>query len=225
VHIYTTTDQAWADHAVYDIDQSVLVMTGHALKITTPQDVITARDSLEYWSQRHMAVGRGDAVVVTTDARRISGDTLVAYTTPPPPAGQTPAAQQPAPPTPAKPAAPGADADPLLSSGKLQRVEAFGNVEIRTPTQMVQGDRGVYVPDTGIARMIGNARLTQGENQVNGAGLEVNLKTGIYRLISAPGTRVQGLVVPNDTGAPPGTTPAITPGGSTPAKPSGKPTP
>ncbi len=192
VHIYSPTDQAWADHAVYDIDQSVLVMTGHALKITTPQDVITARDDLEYWSQKHMAVARGDAVVTTSDARRISADTLVAYTTEPPP-GPKPAAA----PSSAAPAA----ADPMTASGKLQRVEAFGHVVIRTPTQTVEGDRGVYVPDTGIARMAGGARLTQGDNQVNGAGLEVNLKTGIYRLVAAPGARVQGLVVPNDTGA------------------------
>jgi lipopolysaccharide export system protein LptA len=216
VHIYTATDQAWADHAVYDIDQSVLVMTGHALKITTPQDVITARDSLEYWSQRHMAVARGDAVVVTSDARRISADTLVAYTTPPPtqePGQRGPGQRGPGQPGPVEAAAPirqasaqpeataaSAAADPLTASGRLQRVEAFGHVVIRTPTQTVQGDRGVYVPDTGIARMAGGARLTQGDNQVNGAGLEVNLRTGIYRLISAPNERVEGLVVPNDTG-------------------------
>ena len=30
VHIYTQTDQAWGDHAVYDIDQSVLVLTATA---------------------------------------------------------------------------------------------------------------------------------------------------------------------------------------------------
>ena len=80
VRIFTPTDQAQGDHAVYDIDQAVLVMTGHALKLTTPNDVLTARDSLEYWSQKHMAVARGNAVVVTNDGRRISADTLVAYT-------------------------------------------------------------------------------------------------------------------------------------------------
>ena len=55
-------------------------MTGRALKLTTPNDVLTARDSLEYWSQKHMAVARGNAVVVTNDGRRVAADTLVAYT-------------------------------------------------------------------------------------------------------------------------------------------------
>ena len=81
MHIFTPTDQAQGDHAVYDIDQAVLVLTGHDLKLTTPNDVITARDDLEYWSQKHMAVARGNAVVVTNDGRRIAADMLVAYTT------------------------------------------------------------------------------------------------------------------------------------------------
>ncbi len=61
-------------------------MTGRNLKLTTPNDVITARDDLEYWPQKHMAVARGDAVVVTNDAKRVAADTLVAYTTDNPPA-------------------------------------------------------------------------------------------------------------------------------------------
>ena len=95
VHIFTTTDQVWGDRAIYDIDQSVLVMTGHDLKLTTPNDVITARDDLEYWSQKHMAVARGNAVVVTNDGRRLAADTIVAYTSegaPQPQPGTPPAA-------------------------------------------------------------------------------------------------------------------------------------
>ncbi|MGH7102081.1 MAG: LptA/OstA family protein, partial [Acetobacteraceae bacterium] len=63
VHIFTATDQAFGDHAVYDLDQSVLVLTGGNLKLTTPDDVLTARKDLEYWPDKHMAVARGDAVV------------------------------------------------------------------------------------------------------------------------------------------------------------------
>lgn len=198
VHIFTATDQAQGDKATYDLDQSVLVMTGRDLKLTTPSDVITARDDLEYWPQKHMAVARGNAVVVTTDAKRVAADTLVAYTSDnPPPNGTRPAA------TPASTAngkRDGAKAtdDPLASSGKLQRVEAFGNVSVRTPTDTVTGDRGVYVPDSGMARLGGNVRITRGQNQLNGAEADVNMKTGIASLIARPAGRVHGLVVPND---------------------------
>jgi lipopolysaccharide export system protein LptA len=193
VRIATPTDQAQGDKATYDLDQSVLVMTGKDLKLTTPNDTITARDDLEYWAQKHMAVARGDAVVTTNDAKRVAADTLVAYTTDNP--SSAPATPSPATPAPAsaKPSA-----DPLAASGKLQRVEAFGNVSIRTPTDTVTGDRGVYVPDTGMARLAGNVRITRGQNQLNGAEADVNMKTGIANLISQKAGRVHGLVVPNN---------------------------
>jgi len=198
VHIFTATDLAVADRAIYDIDQSVLLLTGSALKITTPQQVMTARDAMEYWSAKHMAVGRGLATVTTSDGRRVAADTLVAYTTPPD--------QQPGPKLAAAPAKPGAD--PLTASGKLERVEGFGNVEVRTATEIIRANRGVYVPDTGIARLAGNVHLTRGQNQLNGDEAVVNMHTGISTLSKNPGGRIQGLVVPNDaTGAAPSAKP------------------
>jgi lipopolysaccharide export system protein LptA len=195
VRIFTQTDKAVGDKATYDLDQAVLVLTGRNLTLTTPNDVLTARDDLEYWPQKHMAVARGNAVVVTNDAKRVSADTLVAYMhdTPNPPAGTAapPAAAQPAP-------KPGASDDPLASSGKVERVEAFGHVSIRTPTDTVTGERGVYVPDTGMARLAGNVRITRGQNQLNGAEADVNMKTGIAKLLASPKSRVSGLVLPND---------------------------
>jgi lipopolysaccharide export system protein LptA len=193
VHIFTPTDQAWGDHAVYDIDQSVLVLTGGKLRLTTPQDLLTARDSMEYFSAKHMAVARGDASATSSDGRHILADTLVGYTVdpnaPPPPAGKAP---------PAKPAAK-ADADPA-QPGKLQRVEAYGHVVITTPTEIVTADRGVYLPDTGLARVVGHVHVTRGENQLNGAAAIVNMKTGLATMTQAPNTRVQGLIVPNGNG-------------------------
>ncbi len=231
VHIFTPTDQAWGDRAVYDIDQSVLVLTGHALKLATPNDVITARDDLEYWSQKHMAVARGDAVVVTNDGRRLAADTLVAYTTegtPQPQPGTTP----PATPVAAKPGQPAKD-DPLAASGKLQKVEAYGNVSVRTPTDTAIGDRAVYVPDTGIARLAGRVRLTRGQNQLDGSEAEVDMKTGISHLLAGTGARVTGLVMPNDAtnqqlvgqpgtpaaGSPPSGAPPKAPAGAPPGAP------
>ena len=190
VRIFTATDVAISDHAIYDIDQAVLLMTGSAMKITTPQQVMTARDTMEYWSQKHMAVGRGLAVVTTVDGRRLAGDTLVGFTTPPPPgAAPRPAAK--------------AGSSTAATSGKLQRVEAFGNVEVRTVTETFRGARGVYVADSEIARLAGNVRVTRGQSQLNGDEALINMRTGIYTMSRAPGGRVQGLIVPNDTSVQP----------------------
>jgi len=197
VHIFTPTDQAWGDHAVYDIDQAVLVLTGHALRLTTPTDVLTARDSMEYFSAKHMAVARGDASATSTDGRRIVGDTLVGYTVDPDAPHGTKSAAPSAKPADAKKSAAGTDP---AQPGKLQRVEAYGHVILTTPTEIVTADRGVYLPDTGLARVVGHVHVTRGENQLNGAAAIVNMKTGVATMTEAPDRRVHGLIVPNGSG-------------------------
>jgi lipopolysaccharide export system protein LptA len=188
VKIFTPTDMAQSTKAVYDLDQAVLVLTGNNLKLTTPNDVLTATDDLEYWSVRHMAVARGDATIITKDNRRIQADTLVAYTTPTSSTDQSQATK----------ASSGSNDDLLSQSGKLEKAEAFGHVLLRTQTDIVTGDRGVYVPETGIAVLLGNVRITRGQNQLAGAEAIVNMKTGVSRLVSGSSARVRGLIVPND---------------------------
>lgn len=219
VRVTSATERAEGDRAVYDIDQAVMVMSGRNLSLTTPEQRITARDSLEYWPQRRMAVGRGSAVVTTNDNRRIAADTLVAYFLEAPAAGapaETPAATPAPTPPAARPAtAPIPGLPGNTENSRIDRVEAYGNVEIRSPDEIVRGERGVYSPPTGLARLVGGVRITRGDNQLNGQEAIVNLRTGVSRLVSAPGTRVQGLVVqqqqPAQAAVPPANQPAATP--------------
>jgi lipopolysaccharide export system protein LptA len=192
VHIYTATDNAYGDHAVYSMDNAVLVLTGIHLKLTTPTDVITARDSIEYYSVKREAVARGDALIVANDGRSIAADILIGYLAPPPPpAAGTP----PPPPGPAQPP------DMLEQGGKLQKVDAIGHVVIRTPTETAYGERGVYLPEQGQARLGGNVHIIRGPNQLNGADALFNTKTGVATLLAGPGGQVSGVVIPN-SGAP-----------------------
>lgn len=201
--IVNPTQTAVGDKAVYDIDTGVLVMTGKSLKITTPTDTITARDSLEYWEKKRIAVARGDAVAVSAE-RRMTGDVLTAHfvegrSAPPPQrtaarGQQTRARPQPAP----TPAASGS------TGQRMQRIEGFGSVHVSTPTDIVRADRGVYNADTSIAMMSGDVRITRGQNQLNGDFAEVNLNTGISRLLTRADSgdkRVRGLFVPQNAQA------------------------
>lgn len=192
VRIFTPTDTARGDRAVYDMDQSVLVLTGRAISYATSQHNISARDSLEYWTQRRMAVARGSALVVTGDGRRIAADTLVAYMLEDPPAGARPAS--------APRAGTEGAAGPPPGQGRMDRVELFGNVELRTETEVIRGDRAVYSAVSGMARVLGNVRITRGENLVAGREALVNLNTGVSRILSQPGERVQGIITPQQGG-------------------------
>lgn len=204
VRITTPTDTAFSDRAVYTIDNGVLLMTGKNLRLNTPREKITARDSLEYWEQKDLAVARGDAVVITED-RRIRADVLTAQFKNAEQRAATPASAKPAPAKPAaKPAArPNQKPAPSTAStpdaSRLHRLDAFGNVVITSPDEVARGNRGVYMEETGIANLMGSVKITRGQNQLNGEAAEVNLRTGVSRIVSAnqgTGGPVRALIVP-----------------------------
>jgi lipopolysaccharide export system protein LptA len=192
VHIYTATDNAYGDHAVYNMDSAVLVLTGAQLKLTTPTDVITARDAIEYYSVKRMAVARGNALIVAKDGRSIAADTLIGYLDPAPVTPGAPVASS---------AAAASQPDMLEQGGKLKKVDAIGHVVIRTPNETAAGDRGVYLPEEGKARLGGDVHIIHGPNQLNGADALFNTKTGVATLLPGRGGQVSGVVVPqNGTG-------------------------
>lgn len=198
------------DQGVYDVDQQIGVVTGKALKLTTATDVVTARDSLEWYDQKQIAVARGDAVAVR-ETKRIRADVLTAHMTKEQPnlaAGKpaTPAA------APAKTASKAASSapSPLGEEGsKISRIDAQGNVLVSTETDIGHGDYGVYNADTGIATLLGNVTITRGPNAVRGQYAVMDLNNNISRMMpapAAPGTvpaRVEGLFVRQDQAAAP----------------------
>ena len=193
-HVRITTDeqQALGDKAVYYVDKQVFVLVGKNLRLLSKQGTLTARDSLEYWEGRRLAVARGDATVVQQD-QRIRADILTAHVT------ERGAADKPADAKgkKAKSAAAPPEAKGLpQGSGQISQVDAFGNVHISLQNAIVRGDTGVYTPANGVATICGNVRITSGNNQLNGKCAEVNLKTGIYRLTG----RATGLVQPDKKG-------------------------
>lgn len=228
VRITTPQQRVSGDKVVYDSDTAVLVITGRAVKLTTATEEVTARDSLEYWEAKRLAVARGDATIVTGD-RRIRADVLSGYFSADP--SQPKAAPKPPPKPAAKPAptarnqrgrpaatqaaAPGPGG--LFAGGgdqsNIERVEFFGNVLVSSKSEIVRGDRGVYNAKTGLATIAGNVRITQGgTQQATGDYAEFDLKSGQSRLLAKPGGggagggdgRVRLLLVPGQTPGPAG---------------------
>ena len=81
VTIKGETQTVVGDQAVWDVDQQMGVVTGKAMKLTTATDVVTARDSLEWYDQKQIAVARGDAVAIKENVKRIRADVLTAHMT------------------------------------------------------------------------------------------------------------------------------------------------
>ena len=75
---------------------------------------------------------------------------------------------------------------------EIVQIEAFGDVEISSPQEYARGDQGIYYVKEELAILTGQVRITQGETQLNGQRAEVNLATGVSRLLPTEGGRVQG---------------------------------
>lgn len=194
VKISTDDQQAVGDKAVYHVDKSVFVLVGKNLKLTSNQGILTARDSLEYWEEKRLAVARGDAVVVQ-DGQRVRADVMTAHIDEPADSKASKSAPKKKKAKPAKSKkkkSAGGDLGFGGGDSQIRQVDAFGNVHISLQKAIVRGDTGVYVPSRGVATLCGNVRITSGKNQLNGKCAEVNLRTGIYKLTG----RAKGLVQP-----------------------------
>lgn len=98
---------------------------------------------------------------------------------------------------------------------EMDRIEAYGNVLVSTPTDIVRAETGNYDPVRGLATLSGNVKITRGDTQLNGQRAEVNLETGESRLLSSgSGERVRGLFLPRAPAgeAPPPANPQPDPG-------------
>ena len=135
-------------------------------RLVTKTDVITAKKSIEFIEAKSLAIARGDAVAIRED-KRLRADVLTAYFV-------------------------------KGKGGKNQvdRVDAYDNILISTPDEIVRGRRGVYYTKTGIIVLRGSVKITRGNDQLNGESAEVNLNTGVSRLLSDGKGQVRGIFQP-----------------------------
>ncbi len=163
VRIASDGTTGFGDSAAYDLDQGVFVLSGRNPRLVARDLTVTASQNLEYWQQKNLAIARGGAVAESGD-RRITADILSAYVEPS-----------------------GTD------EGKLQRVEAIGAVVITTPEDTAKGKEAVYDAASGLATLCGDVEVRRGDNVLRGKCAEVNLNTGVSRLVGGGGG-VTGLV-------------------------------
>ncbi len=167
VRITDPRQKVFGDRAVYDLDRKMAIVTGANLKYVTEHDVVTARDSLEYYEDQNLAVARGNAVA-DHDDRHVEGDVLTARFR------QTPSGQT-----------------------ELAELRAEGNVTVVTGNDVSRGDRAVYDVQRNAAILCGHVRVTRGNTQLTGDVAEVDFTKGESRLLNnGQGGRVRALLTP-----------------------------
>jgi lipopolysaccharide export system protein LptA len=62
-------------------------------------------------------------------------------------------------------------------------------------------DKMVYSVVDNVAVLMGNVKITRGDNQLNGEAAEMNMTTKVNRVIAGPAAgRVSGLLIPGQNG-------------------------
>ena len=174
VKIFSDTESMEGQTAVLDFEQAILKVDGKKVIYKAGPDTITANQQMEYWERQKMAVARGNAVAIHK-GKTLRADVLKA----------------------------------LLRKNKTGRsevyiIEAFNNVLIVSGKDRLRSDSAIYKLDSGIATLKGNVSIVREDTILKGDLAEINLKTGISKLLTVDSVgskkekpRVRGLIYPH----------------------------
>ena len=170
VVIRNLVQNVFGEHGIYDLDRSLIVVSGKNLRLDTGKEIVRAKESLEFWQNSKLAVARGSASASRQD-RTIRANLLTVQFI--------------------------EDKNGNLTA---KQIDAQGGVLITTPSEVIVGNEGVYNVIDELVTLSGNVKITRGENQLNGSMAEVNLQSGVSRLISDKSLggikKVRGLFIP-----------------------------
>ena len=174
VKIFSDTESMEGETAVLDFEQAILKVDGKKVIYKAGPDTITANQQMEYWERQKMAVARGNAVAIHK-GKTLRADVLKA----------------------------------LLRKNKTGRsevyiIEAFNNVLIVSDKDRLRSDSAIYKLDSGIVTLKGNVSIIRENSILKGDLAEINLKTGISKLLTVDSVesrkerkRVRGLIYPH----------------------------
>ena len=173
VKIFSDNESMEGKRAVLDFEQAILKVEGKKVIYKAGPDTITANQQMEYWERQKMAVARGNAVAIHK-GKTLRADVLKA----------------------------------LLRKNKTGRsevyiIEAFNKVLIFSGKDKLGSDSAIYQLDSGIATLKGNVSIVREDTILKGDLAEINLKTGISKLLTVDSVgskkekpRVRGLIYP-----------------------------
>ena len=174
VKIFSDNESMEGQTAVLDFEQAILKVDGKKVIYKAGPDTITANQQMEYWERQKMAVARGNAVAIHK-GKTLRADVLKAH----------------------------------LRKNKTGRsevyiIEAFNNVLIVSDKDRLRSDSAIYKLESGIATLKKNVSIVREDSILNGDLAEINLKTGISKLLTVDSVgsrkerkRVRGLIYPH----------------------------
>ena len=148
--------------AEFDIDKDYFKIRGKSLELTSESDKLNANQEIEYWRAKNVAIALGKATATKKDKFTIKSEKLVWH---------------------------------IEKNGEVFnviKILGFKNVSIKTQNEVAFSDKALYNKEREICKLFGNVKLQKGDSVLVGDYAEVNMKTGISKLLPSPGSTKLG---------------------------------
>ena len=150
------------DYAEYITNKDYFLIKGKKITLTSESNILKSKEKLEFWRSKNIAIATGKAEATKNSDKKedeftVLAEKLVWY---------------------------------LKESEKkttVKKMLGFRNVSIKTNNEVAFSDKAIYNNETEICKLFGNVKLQRGESFLLGEYAEVDLKSGISKLLPYPG--------------------------------------
>ena len=148
------------EYAEYKILKDYFLINGRNIILTSEKNTLKSNKKLEYWRSKNIAIATGKAEAIKDKEFVVLADKLVWYL------------------------------QEKNQKTTVKKLLGFKNVSIKTNNEVAFGDKAIYNNVTEICKLYGNVKLQRGESFLIGEYAEVNLRSGISKLLPAPGNNL-----------------------------------
>ncbi len=148
------------EYAEYKILKDYFLINGKNIILTSEKNTLKSNKKLEYWRSKNIAIATGSAEAKKDNEFVVLADKLVWYL------------------------------QERNQKTTVKKLLGFNNVSIKTNNEVAFSDKAIYNNETEICKLYGNVKLQRGESFLIGEYAEVDLRSGISKLLPAPGTKL-----------------------------------
>ena len=148
------------EYAEYKILKDYFLINGKKIILTSEKNTLKSNKKLEYWRSKNIAIATGSAEAKKDNEFVVLADKLVWYL------------------------------QERNQKTTVKKLLGFNNVSIKTNNEVAFSDKAIYNNETEICKLYGNVKLQRGESFLIGEYAEVDLRSGISKLLPAPGTKL-----------------------------------
>ena len=147
------------EYAEYKILKDYFLINGKNIILTSEKNILKSNKKLEYWRSKNIAIATGKAKAKKDNEFIVLADKLVWYL------------------------------QEKNQKTTVKKLLGFDNVSIKTNNEVAFSDKAIYNNETEICKLFGNVKLQRGESFLMGEYAEVDLRSGISKLLPAPGNK------------------------------------